>query len=130
MAEYCLRKTLFNLGIKKIDVFSAGISAMEGMPASYEALELLKAEGMDASMHKARRLDAELAGYSDHIFVMTAAHETAIKGAFPKAGPKVIMMNKKGISDPIGGGIEEYKKCFREITDSIKSTVLPKLGVL
>ena len=57
MAEGILIDMLDKSEIRNIIVSSAGLFALEGEKASVEALEVLRNEGIDLSIHKARQVD-------------------------------------------------------------------------
>ena len=38
----------------------------------------------------------------------------------PHAQAKVQLLNEEGVSDPIGGDLETYRNCAREIETSVK----------
>ena len=78
----------------EFEVLSAGISAMEGLPASPETVKVMKAEGVDVSGHRSRRLKAELVRASDKIFVMERMHKDWVLGFVPEAKEKVFLLTE------------------------------------
>ncbi len=98
-------------------VVSAGLAAYPGAPASPEAVDLLKDQGIDLSSHESQPVSEELLFHSDHIITMTQNHRDAILNAFPELAGKTHLLSDTGkdVSDPIGAGMEEYKNCRDEI---------------
>src|SRR5687768_11436082 len=83
MAEALLRHTLDVRGCNSVEVSSVGTWAYGGNPAMPEAVETLRAMGIDLSEHRSRDVDqAELAA-ADVIVVMTSVHVRELKTAAP-----------------------------------------------
>jgi len=98
-------------------VASAGLAAWGGGPASVGAVEAAAELGGDLSGHESQPLTADLVRQADVILTMTAAHRDAILGQFPEAGGRVTMLapDRRDVLDPIGGPLETYRKCARQI---------------
>ena len=54
------------------------------------------------------------------IYVMSISHAQMLLQVSPHAQPKVQLLNEEGVSDPIGGDLETYRNCAREIETSVK----------
>ncbi len=124
----CSEDELFDEGYV---IASAGLAAGIGMPASPEALQLLKEQGLDLSTHESQPLTDRLLDQADYVFTMTQRHREAILGLRPDYSDRVHLLAQTGesISDPIGGGLDEYVRCKQEIEihlDSILQTVMEK----
>lgn len=111
---------------------SAGTFAYDGMPASKNAVAVLKEAGIDLSAHRSRRFDARAAKWADIIFAMEAGHIAAMKSAAPGQTHKMHTLlgyaaGEKGIpskpgydvEDPYGGGIDVYRKVRDQIANAI-----------
>ena len=109
-------------------VISAGLAAYPGAPASRHAVELLKENGIDISAHESQPVTEDLLLHCDHIVTMTRNHLDSILQLFPEFNQKARMLSpdRKDVSDPIGGGIEEYVSCRNEIERSLRA-LLPTL---
>ena len=127
MAEYILKKRLFDLKVKDVDVSSAGTGALDGQPASAHAAALIKELGISAEKHRARMLTGKIAGQAELIFALTRNHLDQIVSMFPDAKFKSLTLREKDIADPIGAGLEAYKKVFEEIRQAVERHVLPKV---
>lgn len=128
MAEALFRHYWFKEK-RKVDliVSSAGIHAMEGCGASEEVRDLLKEEGIDASLHHATGLTEGMIEKADLILVMTAGHKSVIKNMLPVAEDKIKLLKEFAgletgdydISDPFGGNLQIYRNAMQEIRTSV-----------
>lgn len=109
MAEGIFRRYIGNNGMQEqIFCQSAGISAVEGTPASDLAIEVMKEAGYDLSKHKARRIcEYDMAAW-DIYFPMTATHGYILERA-GVPGNKIYI--PKEVSDPFGLDLNAYRKC-------------------
>lgn len=100
-----------------IFVTSAGISAVDDMPAAAESLALAEEFGLNLAAHRSRPLTDDLLGRADYMFAMTAGHRDAILSVRPELAGRVHLLSREGldIADPIGGGPAEYERCRAEI---------------
>ena len=132
MAQGLLQKRLKELEQQlrePVEVLSAGVFAIEGMPASNETVALLQREGVDASGHMARLLSNERIRSADLIFVMESFHRDEILRRAPEATMKVHLLKSfrnpqvsdadGGIPDPMGKPLEVYEVCFATIRDAV-----------
>lgn len=114
-----------------IEVLSAGVFAIEGMPASKETVRLLQQAGVDYSGHMARRLSDNLIRQADWIFVMEPLHQEEIMRRVPEAKEKVHLLRTFGsaqavsqeqaaVPDPIGKPAEVYEICFATIREAVE----------
>jgi protein-tyrosine-phosphatase len=95
MAEGLASKILQRLKLtEKIDVFSAGIAALPGAPASSEAHSVLFRQGLDLSGHKARQLTKEMINDADLILTMTAAQKQLLQEFFPDMAEKIFIVKE------------------------------------
>ena len=125
MAEAVFRRLVAErLGCRPDDVdqrgvvvASAGLAAWGGGSASPNAVEAAAELGGDLSGHESQPLTEALVSQADMILTMTAAHRDAILGQFPEAGGRVAMLapDRRDVIDPIGGPLETYRKCARQI---------------
>ena len=97
---------------------SAGTSASDGEPATPEGDEALAGMGIgrEAARHRSRGLTAEMIRSADFVFTMTRAHREAALLIAPDAKDKVLLLDGSGdIPDPIGAGLEAYRKTAERI---------------
>lgn len=125
MAEMLLKKRIADklkckiedLDDRGIVVMSAGISATPGGRGAAEAVDTLKARGLDLSLHESQPLSERIVRFADVIITMTRSHRDVILQHFPEAAPRVHLLSRGGadVADPIGGPIELYRRCAEEI---------------
>jgi tRNA threonylcarbamoyl adenosine modification protein (Sua5/YciO/YrdC/YwlC family) len=118
-------------------IASAGLAAWGGGPASEHAVEVVAASGGDLSAHESQPVTEALVRQADVILTMTAAHRNALLAQFPEAGGRVTMLapDRRDVIDPIGGTVETYRKCARQIEahlaarmDTLSREFPPALG--
>jgi len=113
-----------------VEIRSAGIATVEGLPASKETLALLQREGIDMSGHFARGLGDETIRSADLILAMERHHLEQICRRVPGAKSKTFLLKTFGlggeaeasdpnIPDPIGKPMEVYEVCFETIREAV-----------
>ena len=104
-----------------VDAFSAGIAAGSNLPASIEAVELLRERGIDLSQHLSQQITTEMLSESDHVFAMTNSHLEALTNARPDLSGRLQLVTQNGrdVSDPIGCGPDIYRDCADQLTEAI-----------
>ena len=116
---------------KNLDVRieSAGIFALEGEPASNEAIIAMKKYDIDLLGHHAQTINTELIEKSDLILTMTKAHKMVLEQT--AKGKVYTLCEYAGIDgdieDPYGGDVEEYEECAKKLYDAL-SKVADRLG--
>ena len=106
-------------------VASAGISAIEGFPATEETIRAMNEEGIDVSKHQSQRLSAELVSEADKIFVMEHLHRDYILSLYPQVADKVFLLSDQGqgVPDPIRMSPAVYKSTLEIIKQHLKKIV-------
>jgi len=134
MAEALLGK-LWPAGERdKVKIHSAGIAALEGSPPGKMTLEVLRKKGVDSYSHRSSRLEREALRMADLVLVMEKEHKEGVLQLYPPARGKVFLLKefarglKEEIPDPVGGSQESYRKCLKEIEESIEG-IIRKLGL-
>jgi len=129
MAEYLLRARLGR--DSGVFVRSAGVAALDGGPASPEAIAVLARREIDLAPHRCRLLTAEMARTATLIVVMTEAHRQMVCRAFPEAADRVRVLTSFGstgaaqdIPDPIGLSVSVYQRVCEQIDSAISDLVL------
>jgi protein-tyrosine phosphatase len=114
-------------------VVSAGLAAYKGAPASPEAVELLRLEGIDLGAHESQPVTEELLFHCDHILAMTRSHREAMLSAYPELEGQVRLLSpqSRDVPDPMGAGLEEYIRSRDEIKSHLERllqeiTISPK----
>ena len=106
-------------------VGSAGVAAWAGSRASTGALETMADYGIDLSGHESQPLTESLVRQADVIWTMTGSHRAAILAQFPEAGERVAVLSpdRTDVVDPIGGPVETYRTCARQIRAHLQSRI-------
>jgi tRNA threonylcarbamoyl adenosine modification protein (Sua5/YciO/YrdC/YwlC family) len=131
MAKALLEKKLKEKGRQDIEVFSAGVVAQSGIAASLETRQLLEEEGIDVSTHSSQRVTEEMLKRSDLILVMERFQEESLSSKYNFLKNRIYLLKefssidkeKTEIEDPIGRGIEVYKKVFYDIKSAVEKLV-------
>lgn len=128
IAEDVLAKQL-GVDLKSLDaagigVISAGIFAGGGQPASVEAVDVMRKQGLDLSRHRSRALTQELIHEADVIYCMTESHLHAVIGMSPSAAAKTHRLDPDhDVSDPIGGPPVVYEQCAAMIRHQLEQRI-------
>ena len=106
-------------------VLSAGLSAEMGVPASEQAIAVLKNEGIDLLSHESQPVTSRLLRQADHILPMTRGHLQTILGQYPELILRVRMLSqdRTDIFDPYGGDLREYQGCKAQIERSVLTLI-------
>lgn len=106
---------------------SAGISAMDGVPAAPDAASALGAMGVPLTDHISRPLTPEMIEQAEVIYTMTPSHAEAVMHAAPEAAHKIFpLADAEPVDDPLGHPIEVY----RRTADQIERLVRARLATI
>jgi protein-tyrosine phosphatase len=84
-------------------VRSAGLGALIGMPADPFAVQLLKAQGIDISKHRAEQITRQACLDADLILVMDGEQRRRVENLYPQVRGRVFKLGeytKTDIPDP------------------------------
>jgi protein-tyrosine phosphatase len=133
MAEAICRKLLaekLNCPIGELEdhgviVASAGTSAVAGSRASPEAVDVIAELGLDLSGHETQPVSDSLVRQADVIYTMTHSHRQSILAQWPEAADRTRTLCPSGddVVDPIGGPLERYQRCARQIESLLKRRI-------
>ena len=127
MAQGLLEKKLKDLKRFDVEVMSAGLMPVVGMPATANTKEVLLKQGIDVSGHRAVQLTKELIDESDIVLVMEKIHEERILSIAPEVKNRLFLVKEFAkindsdldIRDPIGSSLDFYQ----DTLDVIKAAV-------
>jgi protein-tyrosine-phosphatase len=107
---------------EQLEVDSAGVHTISGLPASDGAVEVMREEGLDLTGHQSRRATEETIREASLVLAMTVGIKQDIVRRHPWAGDKVFTLKEfvdddayADVVDPFGGDIEVYSASYREI---------------
>lgn len=113
---------------KRIITISAGLAVWGDAPASKQAIEVMRRQGIDLSAHRSRALTPELVRAADIVLTMTKSHKQAVLAMVPEAKEKVFTISEftgeesDDIADPYGATEEAYQQCADEIHQHLTRT--------
>lgn len=109
---------------------SAGTLAFPGMPATPEAMAVLRTLEIDMAGHVSQPLTRRLVAAAEIVVAMTQSHRAAVLAMDPAAAGKLFLLGRFGIEggaaeidDPLGGGIGTYRRCRDEIMTCLPGLV-------
>jgi protein-tyrosine-phosphatase len=80
--------------------------------------------GCDLSRHASRPVEPALLADVDHVYALSSSHLQILQRMAaelpPHARPRIDQLADEGITDPVGGDIETYRQCLREIDAAIR----------
>ncbi|MBQ4812055.1 low molecular weight phosphotyrosine protein phosphatase [Pseudoalteromonas luteoviolacea] len=117
-AEYVLKHKLKET---KINVSSAGLTALEGKAADPMAREVASGYGIEMNEHQGRQLTSQLVASNSVILVMEERHLSDLCNRYPQARGKTFLLGKwlgdKEIPDPY----RQSKEAFEHVYELIES---------
>lgn len=127
MAEGLARHHAIAQGIP-LSCASAGVGARDGLPASENGVQALRAKDIDISAHRSQRIGGAQIDWADLIVAMEEEHRLAVREIPESTGKSVVLLSEwagerplgPGIADPIGGSPAEYARTADEIEGYIK----------
>ena len=106
-------------------VSSAGINALAGKDADFQAIKTALKHGVVVAGHTARQLTPEMCNAADLILVMEPAHIDMVADILPSARGKTILLAqwlpKKNIPDPFKQSSEMFEAVFQQIQSAAET---------
>jgi len=129
MAEWQLKALLRENPITGMQVGSAGLIALPGNSASFNAVRVARENSISLEEHKARPITTELIDNADLVLVMESHQGHELITHHPQASEKILVLRhfarygsrERGISDPYGRNLEAYRFCFEDIKECVES---------
>ena len=144
MAEGILKARLAEQGAQMVHVKSAGIGAMDGMPASFIGVSVSRMHNVNIMHHRSQQVTKKLMDKSDLVLVMAENHMNYMHEKFPQHLHKVHLLKNFGnddppedpnVFDPIGSDAEIYEEVFLglevemdRITSMLINSSMDKMG--
>ncbi len=126
LAEGIARKLFPGKLLEKINVSSAGTSALEGLPASSMAIKVAERNAIDLTAHRTRLLTKSLIDQADLILTMTEQHRRTTGIVEPSALAYTHLLSEfcdeveGDIQDPVGMGLDAYEETFSVLAKCIE----------
>ncbi|MGH8434850.1 MAG: low molecular weight protein arginine phosphatase [Pseudomonas sp.] len=108
-----------------VSVQSAGISTLDGAPASEGAQQVASEHGLDLSAHTSQPLTPELIAWADLILGMGPSHLVGVAelGGGEKAALVTDFLDDDAlgtaIEDPFGGAVDDYRETYLQLDHAI-----------
>lgn len=121
MAEGLLAKCL-----PSIQVRSAGLGALIGMPADVSAVLLMHELGLDITRHRATQLNRQMCHEADLLLVMDGEQRTRVGSLYPQVQGKSFRLGeyiKQDIPDPYRAPLSEFRRVLNLIQDGVAEWV-------
>jgi len=115
---------------KGIHVESAGIAAFDGGRASENAIEAMAERGIDLSNHRSQPVSREMIESADLVIALGHGHRDQLLHWNPSLVDRVVVISETGVSDPIGGDCEIYRRCALEIERDLQARWLERIEEL
>ncbi len=133
MAEGLFKKLLQDRGIKDVQVYSAGIHASTGEYSTDEAITVMK-EDYDVNILNHQSVNVKNSNIKEMDLILCATHAqlTTLEYMYPELDHKIFTIKEYAygpeiqdtdIDDPWGYNVEVYKKCAKEIYDSLQKII-------
>ena len=112
---------------------SAGTSARAASPASEHAVSVAEENGLDLSNHASRPVRADTLAEADLVLTMTRSHKKILSDEYNAYAGKIFTIFEYAdgsdgeITDPFGGGREDYNICFLQLKGLI-GTLITKIA--
>lgn len=121
MAEGLLKLKVNELN-KSHEVYSCGIYAYDGDPATDESIEALEEYGVDLRKHRATSIRKSNIQKMDLVLCATSEHKKVVATLYPELIKKTYTMKEfvgytdsLDLADPWGYTMHTYRKCAQEI---------------
>ena len=129
LAEWQLKALLQENRITGMQVGSAGLIALPGNSASFNAVRVARENSISLEEHRARPITTELIDDADLVLVMESHQGHELIASHPQASEKIFLLRhfarygsrERGISDPYGRNLEAYRFCFEDIKECVES---------
>lgn len=112
-------------------VTSCGVAGFVDCPATVEAIEVMREQGIDLAYHLSHPVSEQILQDADIIFVMSGRHREYLDTFYPQCSRKVhllkeyalvnegtphIPLDDLDVPDPIGKKIEFYREVLGDLT--------------
>ncbi|MDD5728180.1 MAG: low molecular weight protein arginine phosphatase [Victivallales bacterium] len=106
-----------------IIVRSAGTFAGNGIPASGNAVKVMRDYDINIANHRSTAVSRTQLEEIDYIFGMTEGHCLQLSSMLPGSGGKIRLLTEYSgggdIADPVGGNYACYKACFEQMKTAL-----------
>ena len=123
MAEAIFNHEVNKLSKKDLKAISAGTIAAHADGASGGSFYVCEKNGLDLSSHQSQAINRELLESVDLIYCITSSHARYLLNKYPEYENKIKLMPSGDVSDPFGGDLNDYEKCFEQIKNDVMEII-------
>jgi protein-tyrosine phosphatase len=120
---------LFAAALPRMQVRSAGLNAMVGMPPDETAVRLMQARGIDIGAHRAVQITRESCQRADLVLVMSIDQRRWLQESYSFVCGRVYRLaefSKRDVPDPFRQGERAFEHSLAIIEDGLREW-LPRL---
>lgn len=114
----------------RVQITSAGVSALQDHPAEPNAIAAMSEIGIDISSHRARQITRRLVGVVDLILTMEVMQREIVRDLLLPEKEKVRLLTdfcphsrEPDIKDPYGGPLVAYQVCRDTLLPCVKALI-------
>jgi protein-tyrosine phosphatase len=114
---------LFASALPQMQVRSAGLNALSGMPAEPAAVHLMQARGIDITAHRAIQITGELCVHSDLVLVMSTEQRERLEEKYSFARGRTFRLgefSKRDIPDPYRQPVKAFEDSLQLIDQGVR----------
>ena len=120
----------------RLFIDSAGVDAIPGLPATYEARRVMRERGLSLEDHRAKMVSGELVDWADLILVMERGHLHLLLQTFDNVEGKVHLLSEfvgehGDIPDPFGRDVNAYRRTaerLERLLTKLKEKIVGVMG--
>lgn len=116
--------------LETLEVASAGVAAIDGLPASAHSMTAAQALNLDLQSHQSQALSLDLLERAYAIFGMTQSHVDSLQASFPELAQNVYRLREflpqdhgREIPDPYGQNLAAYQACLSSMQAAMPSVI-------
>jgi len=105
------------------ELVSMGVLASTGSPPAQHAVETMGERGVDIAAHRTRPATLERVRELDRVYCLARGHLDALRERLPPGSAGHLqLLDPEGadVSDPIGGSLEDYRRCAEQILTAVE----------
>lgn len=117
-----MAQALLAAALPQVQVQSAGLGALVGMPADEGAIRLMHDRGIDITDHRAQQVHRAICLGADMVLVMDADQKQRLEGLYPQARGRVFRLGehtRQDVPDPYRRGHAAFLEALARIDEGV-----------
>jgi len=114
---------LLSAALPHMNVRSAGLNAMHGMPADETAVRLMQERGIDIAPHRASQITRQMCLEAELVLVMSTSQRKQLEDTYPVACGRVFRLgefSKRDIPDPYRQPEQAFRESLQLIEEGVR----------